>query len=173
MSLEAPEKITGSTPLSTALAANSSKRIVQKKMASKAQLKFYKLAKVLHKIGIFLGVLTFTFDGKRNVVKRSRVLEVYNCLLTLLITVSLLIAYAEMCKDVATDTNIDDNAHLIFFVSYIIQVSTFLAILTTLLICLVSNRQAIVDLVNDGLKIEQEFRRSYKLKRGIQRKSSS
>jgi hydrogenase maturation factor len=32
------------------------------------------------------------------------------------------------------------------------------------LICLVSNRQAIVDLVNDGLKIEQEFRRSYKVK---------
>jgi hypothetical protein len=84
--------------------------------------------------------------------------------MTLLIIPIMLIAYVEMYKVVATDTNIDDNARLIFIVSYIIQVSAFSAILTTLLFCLVSNRQAIVDLVNDGLKIEREFRRSYKVK---------
>jgi hypothetical protein len=140
------------------------KKCVPKKMVSKAQLRFYKLVKVLHKIGIFLGVLTFTFDGKRSVVRRSRVLEVYNCFMTILITVALLINYVEICMTIAKATHLDENARIILIVLDIIQPFTIIAVLLTLLICLVTNRQAIVDLVNDGLKTEREFRRSYKVK---------
>jgi hypothetical protein len=45
-----------------------------------------------------------------------------------------------------------------------IQFSAYIGVFVPFLICLVSNRQAIVDLINDGLEIEQEFRRSYNVK---------
>jgi hypothetical protein len=85
--------------------------------------------------------------------------------MTIFITVALLIITYEIIRNyISRDTHIDENARIINTVSNMIQLSSFIVVLMTLLICLVSNRQAIVDLVNDGLKIEREFRRNYRVK---------
>lgn len=132
-------------------------------MPSNSRLRFYKLAKFVHKIGILIGILAFTFDGKRSIVKRSRVLELYNYFSTFWAIAIMIAIYVEACDILAKDTHIDDNAQMILIVLNIIQALTYTVFLMSLLIFLVSNRQAIVDLINDGLKIEQEFRRSYKV----------
>jgi hypothetical protein len=85
--------------------------------------------------------------------------------MTTLITVALLIINIEIIRNsIATNTQSDDNARFINIVANMIQLSSFIIVLLSLLICLVSNRQAIVDLVNNGLIIEREFRRSYRVK---------
>jgi hypothetical protein len=104
------------------------KVLTEIRMTSKAQSNFYKWVKVLHKFGIFIGVLAFTFDGKRNRVKRSRALEVYSCFLAFLNITCLLIFYAELCNIHANNYHLDSNARTILIVLNIISFSAYIGL---------------------------------------------
>jgi hypothetical protein len=69
-----------------------------------------------------------------------------------------------MCYKTSKNNHLDSNARVILVILNVNEFFAYIGVSMTLLICLVSNRQVIVDLINDGLKIEQEFRRRYKVK---------
>jgi hypothetical protein len=121
-------------------------------MSSINRLIFSILVKIFYGLGIFVGVLPFSFDRLKNSVKRSRALECYSFLF-----ISYQIIYMTTMY-MRTSFIISDE---ILFVANFLQLFSIVLNLMVLLICLVGNRKAIVDLVNDGLKIEQDFRNKF------------
>jgi hypothetical protein len=102
-----------------------------------------------------VGILTFTFDGLRNSVRRLRALECYSFLI-----ISSLITYIAIvyCNDLFL---ISDG---MLRVVNLIEMFSKILNWSVLLICLASNKRRIRKLVNDGLKIEHDFRHHYYLK---------
>jgi hypothetical protein len=122
------------------------------KMFLKSQSNFSILVKIFYRFGIFVGVLLFSFDRFKNSIKSSRILECYSFLFISYQIIDMTIMY------IRTSFIISDD--VVYFVNFL---QLFFIILNwmILLICLTSSRQGIVDLVNDGLKIELDFKRKY------------
>jgi hypothetical protein len=121
-------------------------------MSLKIRLSFSRFMKVLHKLGMVAAILSFTFDGQENRVKRSRRLECYSFLLIsgrIIFTVIMYVRFSLTFTDVVLGV-----------VTFLQMIFIFLN-WSVLLMCLTSNRQRIVELVNDGLKIERDFRIKY------------
>jgi hypothetical protein len=121
-------------------------------MSSKNLRKFNIFVKVLHKFGMLFGILSFTFDGLENRVKRSRPLECYSFLLILSVILFIAIWHIRALFVLS-------DPILVLLTS--LQMCSKILNWTVLLICLISNRQRIVKLVNDGLEIEQDFRNHF------------
>jgi hypothetical protein len=121
-------------------------------MSSKNRRIFNIFVKVLHKLGMLFGILSFTFDGLENRVKRSRPLECYSFLLILSVITFIAIWHIRALFVLS-------DPILVLVTS--LQMCSKILNWIVLLICLTSNRQRIVKLVNDGLKIEQDFRNHY------------
>ncbi len=121
-------------------------------MFPKNRRKFSRFVNFFHKLGIIVGILSFTFDRLGNRVKRSRTLECYSFLLISSWVILRIIIHIKLFVTV-TD----------FLLGVVASLQLFFFVLNwiVLLITLTSNRQKIVDLVNDGLKIEQDFRNHY------------
>jgi hypothetical protein len=118
-------------------------------MVSKNRLNFLRFVNFFHKLGIFTGILSFTFDGLKNIVKRSRPLECYG-----FIFVSSVITYITIWCIRSLLTLSDPM--LVLVTSF--QMCSKILNWTVLLICVANNRQRIVKLVNDGLEIEWDLR---------------
>jgi hypothetical protein len=107
-----------------------------------------------------VGILPFSFDRLKNTVKRSRALECYSFLY-----ISVKIIYvATYYIRVFIYSLHHKKSDGVLLAAIILQSFSVVLNLIMLLICLVSNRQAIVDLVNDGLKIEQDFQKKCHLR---------
>jgi hypothetical protein len=124
-------------------------------MSSKNRRKFSRFVKVLHKLGIFTGILTFTFDKFGNRVKRSKTLECYSFFFILL-----MISFVAILFIKASFLISDVVLSVVNWLQMFSQIVNWIVTLITL----VCNRQRIVELVNGGLKIEEDFRHQYSLK---------
>jgi hypothetical protein len=121
-------------------------------MVSKNRLNFLRFVKLFHKLGIFTGILSLTFERFKNTVKRSRPLECYS-----FIFVSSVITYITIWH-IRTLLELSDPI-LVLVTS--LQMCSKILNWTVLLICLTTNRQRIRKLVNDGLEIEQDLRNHF------------
>ncbi len=124
-------------------------------MSSINRLIFSILSKVFYGVGIFAGVLSFSFDRLKNTVKRSRALECYSFLFISYQIIDMTIIYIRISFIISDD---------VLWVANFLQLFSIVLNMVVLLICLMRNRQTIVDLVNDGLKIQQIFRKNYSSK---------
>jgi hypothetical protein len=121
-------------------------------MFSNNRLIFSILSKVFYGLGIFVGVLSFSFDRSKNSVKRSRALECYSFLFISYQIIDMTIIYIRVSFS---------TSNVVILVAIFLQLFSIVLSMFVLLICLISSRQAIVDLVNDGLRIELEFGDKY------------
>jgi hypothetical protein len=121
-------------------------------MCLKYRIRTSILVKVFYKLGIFVGILPFSFDRLKNTVERSRALECYSFFIIQYITIYMSIMY------IRTSFIISD---VVVIVANFLQLFSVVLNWMVLLICLINNRKTIVDLVNDGLRIEQDFRKKY------------
>jgi hypothetical protein len=126
-------------------------------MYIKNRLIFSILVRVLYKLGIFAGVLSFSFDKVNHSVRRSRVLECYCFIFIAKQMIFATIFYIRIFIYAQHFKIVDE----VLLVVIILQLLSLVLNWVVLLICLISNRQAIVDLVNDGLKIEKDFRSNF------------
>lgn len=130
-------------------------RYLKKMSFSESRSKFHKIVKILHKLGTFVGFLPFTFDGLNKVGKRSRVLECYSILLNMSLITFLSIVNIEDFVKLVRGFSHDPNGRDILIIVSGLEYFSQMCVLITLLMCLISNGQSLVDLVNEGIKIEK------------------
>lgn len=128
---------------------------------SGSRSKFHKLVKFLYKLGVFIGVLPFSIDcNVHSVAKRSRVLQLYSILITTSMIIFLTVFHVKSFMDLMDEISDDENGRDILIIVSALEFTGQLIVLVATAMCLVFSGQTIIDLVNEGLKIEHNLSNS-------------